>query len=314
VSRVRTIFLGTPDFAVPSLRALAADDKIELALVVTQPDRPAGRGRSLAPPPVKVAALDLQLPILQPDTLRDADTVDHLRAIGPDVLVVVAYGELLRRDVLELAPYGVLNVHPSLLPRYRGASPIPAAIMAGDSVTGVSIMRLVRRLDAGPILEQHQADIINGDTAGSLGERLAALAAACLPDAVVRWVAGEIHPTPQDDEQATYTREWTTADARIDWNAGAASIERLVRAANPWPVAWTTLAGDRVRVLSAQVVEDENATTIEPGALARMGSRVVAGTGRGLLGLRDVQPAGRRAMLARDWWRGLRAVQPRFDA
>ncbi|MEX1157907.1 MAG: methionyl-tRNA formyltransferase, partial [Thermomicrobiales bacterium] len=170
---MRVVFLGTPAFAVPSLISLAEHDKIDVGLVVTQPDRPAGRGRKLTPPAVKAAANALGLWVYQPDSLRDNGTLQTLRDARPDLLIVVAYGELLRRDMLELAPAGCLNVHPSLLPAYRGAAPIPAAILNGDRMSGVSLIKLVRKLDAGPIVAQVEVVVLPGDTAGSLGERLA---------------------------------------------------------------------------------------------------------------------------------------------
>jgi methionyl-tRNA formyltransferase len=301
---LRVVFLGSPAFAVPSLVSLADDDNIEIALVVTQPDRPAGRGRSLTPPAVKVAAIERNLPIFQPASLRDDDALHVLREAAPDLLIVVAYGELLRRNVLELTPHGCLNVHPSLLPRYRGAAPIPAAILNGDVTTGVSIMKLVRKLDAGPIVVQVEETIQPDDTTGSLGERLAGIAAALLPGVARRYVAGELEPQPQDDALATHTREWTTDDARIDWSQPAHQIERLVRAANPWPIAWTTDDTTRLRVIQASLSGID--LDSPPGtATVRDGSVVVA-TGAGALRLVTVQPAGKRAMPAVEWWRGTR--------
>ncbi len=303
---MRVVFLGSPAFAVPSLAQLAEHDNIEVALVVTQPDRPAGRGRTLSPPPVKSAALDLGLPIYQPETLRDDAAVEPLRDAAPDLLIVVAYGELLRRNVLELTPHGCLNVHPSLLPRYRGASPIPAAILNGDETTGVSIMKLVRKLDAGPIVTQVEAGILPDDTTGSLSERLAGLAAQMLPPTALRYVAGELSPIPQDDSLATITREWSTADARIDWSQPAATIERLVRAANPWPIAWTTDGETRLRIVVSTLASGRSLTSQPPGTVTTRDGEVVVATPDGWLRLDLVQPAGKKAMPAADWWRGTR--------
>jgi methionyl-tRNA formyltransferase len=306
---LRVVFLGSPDFAVPSLVRLSEHDNIDLALVVTQPDRPAGRGRTLTPPPVKTAALERGLLVYQPETLRDDAAVDPLRDAAPDLLVVVAYGEILRRNVLELTPHGCLNVHPSLLPRYRGASPIPATILNGDPTTGVSVMKLVRKLDAGPILAQVEEPVTDDDTTGTLSERLAALAAQLLPDVALRYVAGELPPLQQDDSLATYTHEWTTAEAEIDWTESAAQIERLVRAANPWPVAWTTDGGTRLRILATRVVDIDSQADFVPGTVMTQGGAVVVSTSDRGLRLDIVQPAGKRAMAASDWWRGTR----RFD-
>lgn len=303
---MRVVFLGSPAFAVPSLVSLAEHDNIDVALVVTQPDRPAGRGRTLTPPAVKRAALELGLPVYQPPTLRDDAATEPLRETSPDVLIVVAYGELLRRGVLTLAPSGCLNVHPSLLPRYRGAAPIPAAILNGDASTGVSIIQLVRKLDAGPIVAQVEEAIQPDDTTESLGRRLAALAARTLPDVTQRYVARELLPVPQDDDLATDTREWTTADARIDWSRPATEIERLIRAATPWPTAWTTDGDVRLRVLAARVVAHPSLVDEPAGTVGVSAGRVVVATGTGWLEPIAVQPAGKRAMPAGDWWRGTR--------
>lgn len=300
---MRVVFLGSPAFAVPSLRALAAHPEIDVPLVVTQPDRPAGRGRSLTPPAVKSAAEELGIPVYQPESLRDPAAADPLAAARPDVLVVVAYGELLRRHVLELAPAGCLNVHPSLLPRWRGASPIPAAILAGDATTGVSIMKLVRRLDAGPVVARQAVAVEPSDTTGTLGARLASLAATMLPEVALAWVRGDLQAREQDESRVTMTREWTTDDARIDWTRPAVEIERLVRAANPWPVAWTTLDGNRLRVVESRLAGGAASVA---GQVELEGTSVVVGTGAGRLELVTVQPAGKRRLAAGDWWRGLR--------
>jgi methionyl-tRNA formyltransferase len=303
---LRVVFLGSPAFAVPSLIQLAEHDNIDVRLVVTQPDRPAGRGRSLTPPRVKTTALELGLPVHQPETLRDDSAVEPLRDAAPDLLVVVAYGELLRRNVLELTPHGCLNVHPSLLPRYRGSSPIPAAILNGDSTTGVSVMRLVRKLDAGPIVAQVEEPVRPDDTSGSLSERLAKRAARILPDIALRYVAGELPAIPQDESLVTVTREWTTADAQIDWSQSAQQIERLVRAANPWPVGWTTDGATRLRVLAASLGETVPQPDPPPGTVTMENGAVIVATSDGALQLEVVQPAGKRAMPAGDWWRGTR--------
>jgi len=311
-SRLRVIFLGSPEIAIPSLEALARHPEIDVRLVVTQPDRPAGRGRRLTPPPVRLAAEALDIDVIQPETLRGPAVLDRLRAEQPDLLVVVAFGEILRRAVLEIAPLGCLNVHPSLLPRYRGATPIPAAILNGDTTTGVSIMRLVRELDAGPLVAQCEVGVHLTDTTGSLTARLAALAAEMLPGVVLAYARGDRVPVEQDHASATFTREWTTEDARIDWSRPAVEIERLVRAADPWPVAWTTLDGERLRVLAAQA-EQATGDEASAGQIERAGGEVVVQTGGGLLRLLRVQPSGKRAMDAADWWRGHRAGGSRLE-
>lgn len=305
----RVIFLGSPDFAVPSLRTLLEDGRFDVALVVTQPGRPAGRGRRNTPPPVAEYASETGTPLLQPESLRDEEAFSILAAISPDLLVVVAYGEILRRNVLQLAPGGVLNVHPSLLPKYRGASPIPEAIRNGDSQTGVSIMKLVRRLDAGPIIAQSRLEIDPDDTTGTLARRLADQAAKMLPEVCDAWLLGGISAAEQDESLATYTREWTKSDAEIDWTRPAIEIERLVRAALPWPVAWTTCDGQRLQVRSAIV---HPGVAGSPGEIVLNRNQPMVATGNGLLELVSVQPEGRREMPASVWWIGLQQKPSRL--
>lgn len=311
---VRVVYLGTPDFAVSPLLALHADPRIDVRLVVTQPDRPAGRGRRLTPPPVADIARASDLPVYQPESLRDEADAAPLAAAQPDVLVVVAYGELLRRHVLHLAPHQCINVHPSLLPRYRGAAPIQAAIRNGDAQTGVSIMRLVRKLDAGPIIAQQQVDIAPDATSATLSDELSRLASVMLPDVVVQWTAGDLSEREQDDERVTHTREWTVDDARVDWSEPASAIEQLVRAANPWPIAWSRLADDRVQIHAARIAAfDADVPVLDAGVVVGQRRRVLVGTGHGALELTRVQPAGKRQMDAGDWWRGLRRDAAQFE-
>ncbi|MBI2957602.1 MAG: methionyl-tRNA formyltransferase, partial [Chloroflexi bacterium] len=216
----RIVFMGTPEFAVPSLRALL-DGGCRVAAVYTQPDRPAGRGREAAASPVKRLAVELGIEVLQPRSLREPEALARLAGLAPDLIVVVAYGLLLPASVLGLPRYGCLNVHPSLLPRHRGPSPIPWAILDGDAVTGVTMMLMDEGMDTGPILEQVEEPVRDDDTALSLSRRLAALAAALLPRTVGRWARGEIKPQPQDDARASYSRLITKADGQIDWRLPA---------------------------------------------------------------------------------------------
>ena len=228
------IFVGTPPFAVPSLRRLAGAGH-EIAAVVTQPDRPAGRHRAPQPPPVKIAAEELGLRVLQPESLREADAVAELRALAPDVIVVVAYGQILRPDVLAIPARGVVNVHPSLLPRWRGASPIPAAILAGDEQTGVTIMLMDAGMDSGPVLSQRALPIDVTDTASSLSERLSLAGGDLLVETLPRWLSGEIGPTPQDGSQATTCPLLRKEDGAIDWSLPASEIWRQVEPTTPGP-------------------------------------------------------------------------------
>jgi methionyl-tRNA formyltransferase len=210
-----------------------------------------------------------------------------------------------------MAPHGALNVHPSLLPRYRGSAPVRAAILNGDESTGVSIIRLVRKLDAGPIVRQEELPIEPGDNAATLSDRLAEFAAEMLPQTCIDWISGRITPTEQDESEATMTREWTRDDAHIDWSRSATDIERLVRASQPWPVAWTTLDEEPFRVHEAALGADID---LAPGVVQRHSRRIFAGSGDGVIELLTVQPAGKRAMPATGWWNGVRADEVQFSA
>lgn len=309
---IRTVFLGSSVFAVPPLRALAADPRFNVVQVVTPPDRPAGRGGRLRSPIVKEIARELAIPAWQPDSLRSDAAFEHLAQHAADLFVVVAYGEILTQRILRLPALGCLNIHPSLLPRYRGSSPIQAAILNGDLVTGVSIIKLVRKLDAGPVVAQARIVLDGTETAGSLGERLAMLAAVLLPDVAARWAAGTVEATPQDDAAASYTYELRTEDARIDWDRPAAEIERLVRAMNPWPRAWTVIAERRLAVLACDISSEPLNTP--PGTIRHSPTGPLVATGTTALRLQVVQPEGRRAMAAGDWYRGARLeAAARFD-
>lgn len=303
---MRILFLGTPSFAVIPLRALVAAGH-EIVGVVTQPDRPAGRSKALQAPPVKVAAVELGLPILQPATLNDEHMVEMIRALQPDIGVVAAYGEILRKRVLELPPLGYLNLHPSLLPLYRGPTPVSAAIMAGDEITGVSIIKLVRAMDAGPILAQATIPLPSDARTGPLTERLFEIGADLLVGVLPLYARGELQPQPQDEAQASYCRMLTRADGRIDWSLPALVIERMTRAYDPWPGAWTTWRGQVLKIGAARV-DPEWRGDDAPGTIVDAQAGKVA-TGSGALVLLEVQPAGRRMMSARDWLRGQRDLQ-----
>jgi methionyl-tRNA formyltransferase len=307
MSRISAVFLGSPEFAVPCLEALASTDDIDIALVVTQPDRRAGRGRDLRPPAVKVAAERCGLPVYQPDSLRSDEAYRELSAISPNVMIVVSYGEILQRRILELPKWGCLNVHPSLLPKYRGAVPIPATILNGDRSSGLSIIKLVRQMDAGPVLFQTSFELDGTETSGSLSERLSQLAARHLPDVVRDWTANRIEAVEQDHSSATYTRELRKSDAQIDWRWSAEYVERFVRAMDPWPRAWTIAGGQRLSINSAAVNHNATASSdLPPGTVVLDGEAVVV-TGNGAVTLGEVQPAGKKQMAATDWLRGTRS-------
>lgn len=250
--RVRVLFMGTPTFAVPSLRGLVAAG-YDVAMVVTQPDRPAGRGGQLTPPPIKVAALELGLAVIQPPKLRPPEVVAELQAVGYDLAVVAAYGEILRPNVLTIPAHGNLNVHASLLPAYRGAAPINAAILNGDSTAGVTIMLMDVGMDTGPMLASRAIPIQPEDTTGTLTPKLAMLGAELLIARLPRYLSGELQPEAQDDALATYTRPLHKDDGRVDWTQHAARIERLLRAYDPWPGAFTTWQGKRLKLIAVNV-------------------------------------------------------------
>lgn len=289
--RARVVFMGSPPFAVPSLRALVAAG-FRVAAAVTQPDRPAGRGGRLQPPAVKLAALELGIEVMQPESLRDDELRAQLLSLQADVFVVAAYGKILPQAILDIPPYGCLNVHASLLPRWRGASPITAAILAGDQVTGVSIMKLVRRMDAGPVLSRVETPILPADTAGSLEERLADLGAGELVRVLPKWLSGEIEPLPQDESAATYCGLVRKEDGHLRTNMQAAEAERAVRAYNPWPGAFVLYRSERLAIWRARIEPGELAP---PGTTAIIGRSPAIAFSGGWLVLEEVQrPGGRR--------------------
>lgn len=295
---LRIAFAGTPAFAVPSLEALAAS-RHEVVAAFTRPDRPAGRGRRPTPPPVKGAAEAAGIAVRQPERL-DAEAL-RAAAGDLDVLAVVAFGQLLPPAVLELPRLAPLNVHASLLPRWRGAAPIARALLAGDTETGVSIVRMTPALDAGPVLARHACAIGPDDTAVSLHDRLAALGAQALV-AVLDDLPGALaRAEPQDERAATYAPALERADGRVDWSRPATDIARAVRALQPWPAAWTTLDGEPLRVWAAEA-RPGDAAGAPPGTVLAAGrAGVDVATGEGVLRLLRVQPAGRRAMGAADF-------------
>jgi methionyl-tRNA formyltransferase len=297
---MRVLFLGTPSFAALPLRRLIEAGH-EVVAVVTQPDRPAGRSRTLQAPPVKQAALEMGVPVIQPTTLRDQDVVAQLRELRPEVGVVAAYGEILRRAVLEIPPLGYLNIHPSLLPAYRGPAPVAAAIRNGDALTGVSVMLLERAMDAGPILAQATLPLELDARTGPLTDTLFAIGSDLLVGALPLYAAGELVPTPQDPERATFTNILTKEDGRLDWSLPAVDLERIVRAYDPWPGAWTLFNGQPLKVLAATVMPGEHDAA--SGTVLPTNELIVA-TGADALQLTTIQPAGKRPMSGADWKRG----------
>ncbi len=297
------IFMGTPPFAVPSLVALAQRHRV--VGVVTQPDRPARRGQKLTQSPVKKAALELGLRVLQPESLRNTEAVAELRVLEPEVVVVAAFGQILRPEVLEIPPSGVLNVHPSLLPKYRGASPIAGALLGGEEETGVTIMLMDEGMDTGPILAQRTVEIDAEDTTGSLEERLAALGADLLLDTLPRWLDGVIEAQAQDNSKATYTKPISNEDAVLDWALPAADVWYRIRAFNPRPGARTYWRGTLLKILRAHPVRNWKGRE-EPGEVVELPTGVGVACGEGALALEEIQLAGKKAMGAEVFVRGQR--------
>lgn len=292
---MRLVFFGTPSFAVPTLARLAAEPRFEVVAVVSQPDRPAGRGRRLEISPVAAAARDLDLPLYQPATLRDAASRQPLAELAADLFVVAAFGLIFGPKLLALPRLGCVNLHASLLPKYRGASPIAAAIAAGDATTGVTLMQMATGLDTGPMLATVDEAIAADDTTESLTARLAVAAADLAVASLPRLAAGDLPPCPQTPTCASLTRPLTKADGWLDWTRPAAVLERHVRAMWPWPRAWTTFdGGATLQVHRASLVE-EDVPAAAGQRLAAAGSLVV-GCGDGALRLDAVQPAGGRPM------------------
>jgi methionyl-tRNA formyltransferase len=314
---MKLIFMGTPDFAALVLGRLSASDHQILA-VYTRPDRAAGRHLQPATSPVKEVALKLGISVVQPASLRQPQEIMRLAGFAPEIIVVAAYGLLLPSEVLRVPPLGCLNLHPSLLPRYRGAAPVAAAILAGDLVTGVSVMLLDEGMDTGPILAQVEQPVSRDDTTGSLTTRLAQRGAELLLETLVPWAEGKLKPRPQGNEGVSYARLISKQDGEINWGRSAEELGRQVRACQPWPGCFTRWRGRLLRIVQAEPLP------AEPGVktgqvvalhLAGSGVEVAVGTGQGLLGLVLVQLEGRRVMTAAEFVRGQRDfVGERLDA
>lgn len=305
MQETKIVFMGSPDFAVPTLRILV--ENFTVVGVVTQPDRPAGRGRKLTAPPVKVLAQELGIPIIQPQRLhKDPEAMSQLQDWNPDMIVVAAFGQILKSDVLNLAPFGCVNLHASLLPRWRGVTPIQAAILDGDEETGVTIMKMDEGVDTGPIISQRAILIGSNDTGGSVFEKLAALGSELLVDTLPGYVQGALKPQPQPVESPTaYASMLQRSDGALDFNQSAAYLARKVRAFNPWPGTYFEWSGNPLKIHAAHPVDKPS-----PGAgtLLVYDQLPAVGTAEGILVLDQLQPAGKKSMPgdvflrgARDW-------------
>jgi methionyl-tRNA formyltransferase len=298
---VRVVFMGSPEFAVPSLERLVTS-RHEVVAVYTQPDRPAGRGRSLLAPPVKEAAIRWGLSVEQPASLRSGEEMSRLKAYRPDVVVVCAFGQILTQAVLDIPPGECVNVHFSLLPRHRGASPVAAAILAGDEFTGVSVQLVRRKLDTGPLLARAAVPILPRDTTGSLTDKLSLIGAGLLMEALSGWLRGELEPLVQNEAEATYFSRIKKGDGEIDWNVPAPDIWRRVRAFQPWPGSYTVWRGKQLKIIEAEVIsgkEDEKGKVLP---LPDGGIGIAAG--EGILRVLRLQIEGKKAMSAAEFIRG----------
>jgi methionyl-tRNA formyltransferase len=303
----RVVFMGTPEFAVPSLQALIRGN-YRVVAVYTQPDRKAGRGQRVAFSPVKQLALSHGLEMVQPDNMRVAGTVEKLASFAPDLIVVAAFGHILPQEVLALPRSGCINVHPSLLPRYRGASPVATAILKGDEITGVTIMLLDIGMDTGPILSLKEVPISADDTTGSLTAKLAEVGAQLLIETLPLWVDGRIKPQPQEESRASYSEVINKGDGEMDWQLPAVELWRRVRAFNPWPGCYARWRGKRLKISRAVPLQGDKPG--EPGKVIALSPPAPAAvgveTGGGILGLLGVQLEGKREMSADEFVRGQR--------
>lgn len=299
------VFMGSPAFAVPSLRSLMSN-KYDISAVFTQPDKKTGRGQQVMACPVKQYAVAQGLKVIQPESFKDDGEVEKLRALDPDLIVVAAYGQILPDSVLEIPKYNCINVHPSLLPKYRGPSPIAAGILNGDAMTGVTIMLVEKKVDSGPILDQKEMEVGVDDTTDTLTMKLANLGAEMLVEIIPDWVSGRIQPVIQDESQATYTRMENKEDGKLHWSMSAIEIGRMVRAYHPWPGCFTNWNNARLKIIRAIPLQDTSGGNVgEVIFLPRGGpARVAVRTVNGLLGLITVQLEGKKEMPAADFVAG----------
>ena len=302
---MKVLFMGSPSFAIPSLDALSEEQNNDIVGVFTQPDRPAGRGRNLRSSPVKLRGNELGLSIYQPSSLKSPENVSIIKALNPDLIVVAAFGMILPPSVLEIPTLGSINVHASLLPRWRGAAPIQAAIRAGDPESGVTIMKMDRGLDTGPTLSQRHTAILSSDTGGDLSERLSILGATLLIETIPEYISGELRPNKQDEEMATYAPLLKKSDGRLDFLKSAIELERQVRAYEPWPTSFFEWGARRICIHKADALTDDN---LAPGTVGMIDNNLAIGANPGILLLVIVQPAGKNEMRAEDFLRGAAGI------
>ena len=300
---LKLIFMGTPDFAVPSLTALD-EARYEIVGVVTQPDRRKGRGKKMVPPPVKEVAITRKIPVFQPANPNTGEFIRQLKELSPDVIVTVAFGHLLKREILTLPPLGCLNLHASLLPKYRGAAPIIWAILNGEQVTGVTVMKMDEGMDTGPILAMHEEPITPDDTTETLGQKLAKTGASLLVETLEKWRNHEITPVPQSPDDVSYAPPLKKADGRIDWSQSAERIERKIRAMIPWPGAFTILNGKNLKIFKAKI--SISIGDLSPGESLVTDDTWTVASGNGSLDLLEVQMEGKKHQNIKTFLKGFK--------
>ncbi len=304
MKKAKVVFMGTPEFAVPSLEKLTKHKDFVVSLVITQPDKPAGRGKKLKPPPVKVAAEKSRIRVVQPQQIKGNEELKQtLKEIAPDVIVVVAYGNLLPKWMLELPKKGCINVHASLLPEYRGASPIQSALLDGKEETGITIMKINEELDAGDILAQKRVKILPEDNAQTLHDRLASIGAELLLETLPRYLRGEITPIPQDNSRATYCKPITKEMGRVNWNLPAEKIANMVRAFTPWPSAFTFFRNKRLKLTEVAIAKGVKG---KPGEVIETSGKLTVAAGNGGVIIKKLKPEGKKEISGEEFIRGYR--------
>lgn len=305
---MRIVFMGTPEFAIPSLQNLIESDE-EIIAVITQPDRPKGRSRKITPPPVKKLALQHNLFLLQPEDVNSHQTIAILRQLKPDLITVVAYGQILSSEILEIPLYGCINVHASLLPSYRGAAPIQWAIIKGEKTTGVTTMLMDEGMDTGDILLQKSISIEESDTAATLHDKLAVLGGNLLIETITRLKKGKLIPTPQDDSKASYAPMLTKEDGKIEWTRTSEEIHNLIRGTYPWPGAYTFFNGKRVKILGSEVYDTKKRGDTPGRVWGIVKDGFIVECGKGRLLITQIQPSGKKPLWASDFVNGYNVTE-----
>lgn len=303
---IKTIFIGTPDFGLPALKNLIKDDLFDVQLVITQPDKKVGRKQMLTPPPIKVEAQNNNIPVSQPEKISEIK--EEIKKLNPDIVIVIAYGQIIPEDILNMPKYGCINVHGSLLPKYRGASCVNAPILNGDKESGVTIMKMDAKLDTGPILAQNKIQLAPDETAGSLYEKLSNLGANFLLSTLKDYISGKIEPKTQDDNTSSYVKELCKKDGEIDWNKSALEIERLVRGMNPWPGAHAQIQNEKLKIKNIKILEIKNETLkinkYKPGEFFVYDKKLAVQCGKDSLIIKTIQPGGRKQISGEDFLKG----------